>query len=52
MKRIYVEEKWCLGCHLCEYECAYANSGIADMVKALKGKDISRARSREKRAAW
>ena len=40
MKRIYAEEKWCLGCHLCEYECAYANSGIADMVKALKGKDI------------
>ena len=40
MKRIYVKEKWCLGCHLCEYECAYANSGIADMVKALKGKNI------------
>lgn len=40
MKRIYVEEKWCLGCHLCEYNCAWANSGIADMVKALKGKDI------------
>lgn len=40
MKRIYVEEQWCLGCHLCEYNCAYANSGIADMVKALKGKPI------------
>ena len=40
MKRIYVNEKWCLGCHLCEYECAYANSGIADMVRALKGKAI------------
>ncbi|MBO5525236.1 MAG: 4Fe-4S dicluster domain-containing protein [Clostridia bacterium] len=40
MKRIYVEEKWCLGCHLCEYECAFANSGMTDMVKALKGKTI------------
>lgn len=40
MKRIYVNEQWCLGCHLCEYECAYANSGISDMVKALKGKSI------------
>ncbi len=36
MKRIYVNEKWCLGCHLCEYYCAYANSGVRDMVKALK----------------
>ena len=41
MKRIYVNEKWCLGCHLCEYECAFANSGIEDMVKALKGKTIN-----------
>lgn len=41
MKRIYVNEKWCLGCHLCEYECAFANSGIADMSSALKGKKIS-----------
>ena len=40
MKRIYVNEEWCLGCHLCEYECAFANSGISDMVRALKGKQI------------
>ena len=40
MKRIYVNEKWCLGCHLCEYNCAYANSGIKGMAKALKGKEI------------
>ena len=40
MKRIYVEEKWCLGCHLCEYNCAFANSGMEDMVKALKDKPI------------
>ena len=36
MKRVYVNEKWCLGCHLCEYYCAFANSGKTDMVKALK----------------
>ena len=36
MKRIYVNEEWCLGCHLCEYYCAFANSDEVDMVKALK----------------
>ena len=40
MKRIYVNEKWCLGCHLCEYECAFAATGLSDMAKALKGKKI------------
>ena len=40
MKRVYVNEEWCLGCHLCEYNCAYANSGIRDMVAALKDKRI------------
>ncbi len=40
MKRVYVNEEWCLGCHLCEYNCAFANSGMSDMVLALKGKPI------------
>ncbi|MBR1764650.1 MAG: 4Fe-4S binding protein [Ruminococcus sp.] len=40
MKRVYVNEEWCLGCHLCEYNCAFANSGLDDMVKALKDKPI------------
>ncbi|MGN0985841.1 MAG: 4Fe-4S dicluster domain-containing protein [Candidatus Enterenecus sp.] len=40
MKRVYVNEKWCLGCHLCEYNCAFANSGMTDMVKALKDKPL------------
>lgn len=40
MKRVYINEKWCLGCHLCEYNCAFANSGKSDIVKALKGKRI------------
>jgi carbon-monoxide dehydrogenase iron sulfur subunit len=41
MKRVYVNEEWCLGCRLCEYNCAYANSGVADMIKALKGREIN-----------
>ena len=40
MKRVYVNEKWCLACHLCEYNCAFANSGMKDMALALKGKPI------------
>lgn len=49
MKRVYVNEKWCLGCHLCEYNCAFANSGKKDMVKALKGVTINpRIRVEEK----
>lgn len=40
MKRIYVNEKWCLGCHLCEYNCAFANSGKDNMAKALKNTAI------------
>ena len=48
MKRVYVNEEWCLGCHLCEYYCAFANSDQTDMVKALKGKKIrSRIRIEE-----
>lgn len=37
MKKVYVNEKWCLGCHLCEYYCAFANSGARDMARALMG---------------
>ena len=40
MKLVYADEKWCLGCHLCENNCAFANSGLSDMAKALKGKTI------------
>ena len=40
MKRVYVNEEWCLGCHLCEYNCAFANSNEKNMVSALKGKSI------------
>lgn len=36
MKRVYVNEEWCLGCHLCEYYCAFASSKEEDMARALK----------------
>jgi carbon-monoxide dehydrogenase iron sulfur subunit len=36
VKRVYVNEKWCLGCHLCEYYCAFANTNEKDMARALK----------------
>jgi len=39
-KRVYVDEKWCLGCRLCEYHCAHANSSEKDMVRALKDRTI------------
>ena len=40
MKKVYVNEEWCLGCRLCEYKCAFANSGLSDMTK-LKGVKIN-----------
>lgn len=40
MKRVYVNENWCLGCHLCEFNCAFANSGENNMVEALRGKPV------------
>ena len=48
VKRVYVNEEWCLGCHLCEYHCAYASvSGAVgercekDMARTLKGHKIN-----------
>ena len=40
MKRIYVDERWCLSCHLCEYYCAHANLGGGDMALTLMGRRI------------
>ncbi len=37
MKRVYVNEQWCLACHLCEYYCAFAATGERDMARALMG---------------
>ncbi len=36
MKRVYVNEQWCLGCRLCEYYCAFAGTNQSDMSRALK----------------
>ncbi|MCL2072113.1 MAG: 4Fe-4S binding protein [Oscillospiraceae bacterium] len=41
MKRIYVNEKWCLGCRLCEYYCAFAETGKKNMALALKDVKIN-----------
>ncbi|MCL2194906.1 MAG: 4Fe-4S binding protein [Oscillospiraceae bacterium] len=40
MKKIYVNEQWCLGCRLCEYYCAFAGTGERDMARALAGMKI------------
>ena len=40
MKKVYVNEDWCINCRLCEYNCAYANSGKSSMVNALKNQTI------------
>jgi Fe-S-cluster-containing hydrogenase components 2 len=41
MKRVYVNEQWCLGCHLCEYYCAFAATNEKDMARTLKNKKIN-----------
>lgn len=40
MKKVYVNEKWCIGCHLCEYYCYFASTNAKDMARALKDKKI------------
>ncbi|PWL50540.1 MAG: 4Fe-4S ferredoxin [Clostridiales bacterium] len=41
MKSIYVNEKWCLGCHLCEYYCAFAQDGGLSITSARYGVKVS-----------
>lgn len=41
MKRIYVNEKWCQACHLCEYYCAAEGAVGADMAAALRNIKIN-----------
>ncbi len=36
MKRIYIKEKACIGCHLCEVYCQVEHSQSKDLIKALK----------------
>jgi len=36
MRRIYIKETACIGCHLCEVHCQVAHSSSKDLVKAFK----------------
>lgn len=36
MRRIYIKEQACIGCHLCEVYCQVAHSPSRDLVKAFK----------------
>lgn len=36
MKRIYIKEEVCMGCHLCEVYCQVEHSQSKDLVKAFK----------------
>ena len=37
MKRVYVNEEWCLGCRLCEYYCVWSASGEKNFTYAFDG---------------
>lgn len=52
MKRVYVNEETCIGCHLCEVYCRVQHSRSKNPVKAFKTEippPIARARIEEKR---
>jgi len=36
MKRVYVKEQACIGCHLCEIYCQLEHSRSKDLIKAFK----------------
>ena len=36
MKRIYIKEEVCMGCHLCEVYCQVQHSKSKDLIKAFK----------------
>jgi carbon-monoxide dehydrogenase iron sulfur subunit len=36
MKRVYIKEEFCIGCHLCEVYCQVEHSQSRDLVKAFK----------------
>jgi carbon-monoxide dehydrogenase iron sulfur subunit len=36
MRRVYVREEVCIGCHLCEVYCQLQHAPSTDLVKALK----------------
>ena len=36
MKKVYIKEEVCIGCHLCEVNCRVEHSRSKDLVKAFK----------------
>jgi carbon-monoxide dehydrogenase iron sulfur subunit len=52
MKRIYINERVCIGCHLCEVYCTLQHSKSRDLVKAYNRespKPLPRVRIEEKK---
>lgn len=52
MKRIYINESACIGCHLCEVYCQAEHSQSKDLIKAFKkepSRPVARLRVEEKR---
>ena len=52
MKRIYIKEQVCIGCHLCEVYCQMCHSQSKDLIKAFKRESprpLPRVRIEEKR---
>ncbi|MFC1870393.1 4Fe-4S dicluster domain-containing protein [Chloroflexota bacterium] len=53
MKKIYVKENVCIGCHLCEVYCQLQHAHSKDLIKAFKKeapRPLSRSRVEEKGA--
>ena len=53
MRRVYVKEQFCIGCHLCEVYCQQQHSQSKDLIKAFKRKAprlLPRLRVKEKGA--
>ena len=40
MKRAYINEKVCIGCHLCEVYCQLHHAQSSDLIKAFKRKSL------------
>jgi anaerobic carbon-monoxide dehydrogenase iron sulfur subunit len=53
MKKVYVKEEVCIGCHLCEVYCQLQHAQSKDIIKAFKGelpRPLPRLRVEEKGA--
>ena len=54
MKRVFIKESVCMGCHLCEVYCTQEHSKSKDLIRAYKRenpKPMARLRMEEKGAA-